>query len=213
MDAPFPPEFFARADESPDPDFYSWPRMVTHIDDDAIDSVGSLYEELGLTGDVLDLMASWVSHFRTPPERLTVLGLNPEELAANPMASERVVQDLNSEPALPFADESFDGAVCCVSVDYLTRPLAVFAEVARVLRPGGVFACAVSNRCFPSKAVRGWLLASEEHRLDIVRAYFLGSGGWEDVHAERRTPAAHRGDPLWAVWATRGAAPPPAAFR
>ena len=82
-------------------------------------------------------MGSWVSHFRSTPRRLTVLGLNAEELAANPQAAATVIHDLNADPRLPFADASFDAAVCCVSVDYLTRPVEVFAEVARVVRPGG----------------------------------------------------------------------------
>src|SRR5579872_6257997 len=100
----FPAGFFDRADPSPDAAFYAGPRLVTHIDDDAIRSVGALYAELGITGDVLDLMGSWVSHFLTPPARLTVLGMNPVELAANPAASARVVHDLNAVPTLPFAD-------------------------------------------------------------------------------------------------------------
>jgi len=149
---PFPPGFFDRADPSPDSAFYSWPRLVTHLDDDAIAAVGALYEELGISGDVLDLMSSWVSHFRTPPARLTVLGMNSDELDANPSAAVAVVHDLNAEPRLPFPDESFDAVVCCVSVDYLTRPIEVFTDAARVLRPGATFVCAFSNRCFPSKA-------------------------------------------------------------
>ena len=76
----------------------------------------------GSAGDVLDLMSSWVSHFRTPPAHLTVLGMSAEELRAEsrPLRSS-VVHDLNAEPALPFEDASFDAVVCCVSVDYLTR--------------------------------------------------------------------------------------------
>jgi SAM-dependent methyltransferase len=131
----YPPGFFNRADSSPDPEFYSMARMVTHIDEGAIAAVGSLYEELDLDGDVLDLMSSWVSHFRRPPRRLTVLGMNRAELDANPDASVRVVHDLNAEPSIPFADESYDAVVCCASVDYLTSPIEVFVEVARVLRP------------------------------------------------------------------------------
>jgi len=56
----FPHGFFARSDPTDDERFYSFPRFVTHIDDGAIQAVGALYEELGLTGDVLDLCASWV---------------------------------------------------------------------------------------------------------------------------------------------------------
>src|SRR6267378_3685491 len=101
-DVRFPPEFFHRADPSSDAVFYSWPRLVTHIDDEAIAAVGALYDELGIDGRVLDLMASWVSHFRQAPAHLTVMGMNAEEHAANGHAHNRLVHDLNSDPRLPF---------------------------------------------------------------------------------------------------------------
>jgi SAM-dependent methyltransferase len=141
----FPPGFFDRDDPTPDSQFYAFARLVTHIDDGAIAAVGDLYDELGLAGSVLDLMGSWVSHFHTTPERLTVLGMNPQELAANPQAAATVVHDLNADPRVPFENDSFDAAVCCVSVDYLTRPIEVFAEIARVLKPGAPFVCTFSN--------------------------------------------------------------------
>jgi SAM-dependent methyltransferase len=202
-DAAFPPGFFDRADPETDAAFYRVPRIVTHIDDAAIDAVGALYEELGLDGDVLDLMSSWVSHFRRPPRRLTVLGMNPAELARNPEAVDAVVHDLNADPHLPFADGSFDAAVCCVSIDYLVQPIAVFHDLGRVLRPGAPFVCTFSNRCFPTKAIRGWLYASDAEHAEIVAEYFRHAGGWDEPVVERRTPPDHRGDPLWAVWAHR----------
>ena len=200
---PFPPGFFEPADRSPDAVFYSWPRLVIHIDDRAIAAVGALYDELGIVGDVLDLMGSWVSHFRTPPARLTVLGMNADELDANPSAAVTVVHDLNANPRLPFADASFDAAVCCVSVDYLTRPVEVFTDVARVLRPGGPYVCTFSNRCFPTKTIRGWLYASDEQHCAIVKRYFHLASGWGEPHSEPRTHPSHPGDPLLAVWAYR----------
>ncbi len=199
----FPEGFFDRADPSPDPDFYAAPRLVHHIDDRAVDAVGALYDELGVDGDVLDLMSSWVSHLRTAPRSLTVLGLNDVELAANPMATARVVQDLNADARLPFADASFDAVLNCVSVDYLVRPVDVLAEVARVLRPGGLSVCTFSNRCFPTKAVRGWLSVPEEQRPGIVAEYHRLAGGFDEPVAEQRLAATWRHDPLWAVWARR----------
>lgn len=199
----FPPGFFDRADESVDAEFYSWPRLVTHIDEGAIAAVGALYAELELDGAVLDLMASWVSHFRASPERLTVLGMNEEELAANTQASATVLYDLNRDPRLPFADDSFDAAVCCVSVDYLTSPVEVFADVGRVVRTGGPFVCTFSNRCFPTKAIRGWLATDDEEHCRIVATYFRLAGCWTEPTVERRTPLLHRGDPLYAVWGWR----------
>ena len=198
----FPEGFFDRYDTSPDPVFYGPPRLVHHIDLGARTAVGATYADLGVDGEVLDLMSSWVSHFRPgSPRRLTVLGMNQAELDANPVAAELVVCDLNADPVLPFADQSFDDAVCAVSVDYLTRPVEVFTEVARVLRPGGRLVCVWSNRMFPTKAVRGWLAAEEEERPGIVAAYFRASGSWEEPEGARRPEAT--GDPLWAVWATR----------
>jgi SAM-dependent methyltransferase len=197
----FPPGFFARQDESDDTVFYAPPRLVTHIDDEAIAAVGDLYEELGIDGEVLDLMSSWVSHFRAPPRRLIVLGMNERELAANEAAAERIVHDLNADPRLPLGDESVDDAVCCVSVDYLTRPVEVFTDVARVLRPGGRFVCTFSNRLFPTKAIAGWLYSSDEDHCRIVAEYFHRSRVFGTPTVARRTPLDHPGDPLFAVWA------------
>ena len=205
----FPPWFFDRADNGDDDAFYSLTRLVTHIDDRAIDAVGALYDELEITGVVLDLMGSWVSHFRRPPRQLTVLGMNAEELSANPQAHATVVHDLNVEPRLPFADDTFDAAVCCVSVDYLARPVEVFADVARVVRPGGLFACTFSNRCFPTKAILGWLRTTDEQHCAIVAEYFRRAGRWGDAVIDRRTPMGSGGDPLYAVWAQSPGAPAP----
>ncbi len=199
----FPDGFFERTDTSPDARFYAAPRLVTHIDQGAVAAVGALYDELGLSGDVLDLCSSWVSHFRVAPARLVALGMNPFELDRNSHAAACVVHDLNRDPQLPFADASYDAATCCVSVDYLVRPIEVFDEVARVLRPDAPFVCTFSNRCFPTKAIRGWLATDDETHLVIVQDYFRRSRGWGDAVAERRTPPNHRGDPLFAVWAER----------
>jgi SAM-dependent methyltransferase len=198
---PFPPGFFDRMDPNPDPAFYAQPRFVTHIDDDAIAAIGDLYADLEVEGRVLDLCSSWVSHFAVPPDELVGLGLNEAELAANPALDAHVVQDLNADPRLPFADGAFDDAVCAVSVDYLIRPLEVFAEVARVLRPGGRFVCTFSNRCFPTKAIRGWLATDDGGHVRIVRRYFELTPAFGPAESDLRTSLTGAGDPLWAVWA------------
>lgn len=205
----FPPRFFDRTDEACDDRFYDAPRLVTHIDDGAIAAVAALYTELGLcgpeSGPVLDIMSSWVSHFSEKPAWLTVIGMNAYELEANEMADERVVLDLNTGPTttMPFPDAHFAAAVCCVSVDYLIRPIEVFREIARVLRPEAPFVCTFSNRCFPTKAIRGWLGTDDRAHVALVVEYFERSGGWTEIRAELRTPSNRRGDPLYAVWARR----------
>jgi hypothetical protein len=130
-----PAEAFERADESPDDAFYAAPRLVTHIDDAAVAAVTQLYRDLlPAGGAVLDLMSSWVSHL--PPEaayaRVAGLGMNADELAANPRLTDAVSRTSTPTRAA-LRDAEFDAAVCCVSVQYLVRPTAVFAELARVL--------------------------------------------------------------------------------
>jgi SAM-dependent methyltransferase len=207
----FPDWFFQRDDTSPDSHFYGPARLVTHIDDGAIAAVGQLYQELGVDGSsprprrVLDLMSSWVSHLRTAPSELVALGLNAAELAANPMATHRVVQDLNADPSLPFADATFDAVLCCVSVDYLIRPVEVLTEAARILRPGSPVVITFSNRCFPTKAVHGWLATDDAGRGAIVIDYLRRTGGFGEPALSLRTPVgrSYRGDPLYAVVARR----------
>ena len=110
--------------------------------------------------------------------------MNEQELRANPDAAERIVHDLNGDPRIPLADASVDDAVCCVSVDYLTQPVDVFRDVARVLRPGGRFVCTFSNRVFVTKAVRGWLYGTDDDRCAIVADYFARSRGVRAGHGQ-----------------------------
>jgi SAM-dependent methyltransferase len=205
----FPEGFFRRTDDTADTAFYGADRFVTHIDDTAIAAVGALYSHLGLEGRVLDLMSSWVSHFRSAPAELVVLGMNARELAANAAATERVVHDLNVDPSLPFPNGRFDAVTCCVSIDYLVRPIEVFRDVRRVLVDGGAFVCTFSNRCFPSKAIHGWLASDDEGHCRIVDAYFRRSGGWSEPEVALCTPPHGRSDPLYAVWAYRSPAVDP----
>jgi ubiquinone/menaquinone biosynthesis C-methylase UbiE len=112
--------------------------------------------------------------------------MNASEMDDNPQLSSFVVHDLNAAPVLPFEDAAFDGCVCTVSVQYLTSPIDVFAEVRRVLGVGSgrLFAVSFSNRCFPTKAVAIWRYGSDADHVDLVRAYF-SSAGFGGVQAVR----------------------------
>lgn len=200
--------FFRRVDESEDEEFYRSPRRVVHIDDPAIAIVGEIYLSRIAPGSIiLDLMSSWRSHLpdRLQPARVTGLGLNEEEMRDNPALAEVVVHNVNRAPRLPFADQSFDAVVMTVSVQYLTRPLEVFADIGRVLRPGGPFVVTFSNRMFPTKAVALWQGANHEQRIAIVRSYFAQSGAFERIEViDRSRPGVEPSDPVWAVLGYRG---------
>jgi len=202
-DGLFPPEAYAREDESPDGRFYGAPRKVVHIDDGAIAALGSLYAGvLPPGGRLLDLMSSWRTHLPAgfPAREVVGLGLNADEMGDNPQLAKSLVHDVNRDPGLPFGDGEFDGAMCAVSIQYVIHPLRLLGEVRRVLRPGAPFVVSFSNRCFPTKAVGVWLSTTDaQHRL-LVRSYFEGAAGWTDVKDEDRSPAGD-GDPLYAVWA------------
>ena len=133
---------------------------------------------------MLDLMSSWVSHLPEDVAYASVVGhgMNEEELAANPRLSRWFVQDLNIEPALPLGDGVFDGACLCVSVQYLQRPVEVFRDVGRVLRPGAPFVVSFSNRCFPTKAVAIWQSIPGPDQQRLVASLYAGSR----VHQRRR---------------------------
>jgi SAM-dependent methyltransferase len=184
--SPFPPDAFRKQDESPDSDFYGYPRLVNHIDDYAIAAVGEAYRRfLPPDGEYLDLMSSWVSHLPPdfPRKRLVGHGMNEVELRNNPALDEYFLQNLNLDPALPFEDATFDGVLICVSVQYLTQPVAVFKEIGRVLRPGCPLVVAFSNRCFPTKAVRIWTSLDDDGHARLIGAYAAESGMFRSAEA------------------------------
>ena len=174
---------FKRLDEAVDTEFYKLPKLVYHIDEGAVAALTHFYDESIPDGsDVLDICSSWVSHFpRDFPLRMRSIvgtGISDLELQCNDQLSGHVQADLNVAPRLPFPDRSFDVVTCCVSFDYLTRPLDVMREVRRVLRPGGSVLLSQSNRCFFTKAVGVWTRdMSDAAHLRVLGTYIHFAGG------------------------------------
>lgn len=203
----FPPGAFRRWDQGDDTEFYVEPRLVVHIDDPAIAALGRYFATaLPNNGVILDVMSSWRSHLPAnfAKQRLVGLGLNQVELNENPQLDERIVHNLNAKPALPFADATFDAAIVTVSIQYLTRPVEVFREVRRCLKPGAAFHVAYSNRMFPTKAVELWKALGDRQHGTLIERYFALAGGWtiaEWLDVGPKPPG--QSDPLWVVRATR----------
>jgi SAM-dependent methyltransferase len=209
------PTAFSRLDETPDRLFYSRQRMVAHLDGLALKTVSLLIESLIIESEpaVLDLMASWDSHL---PESLNCselvgLGMNDAELLANTRLTERVIHDLNENPTLPFEKERFDIVLNTVSIDYLTDPQAVINDVARVLKPGGLFLVIFSNRWFPQKVTRAWQEMSEDDRMRAVGHWLSQSAQFDNLTTFasmgkprlKDDPWVHLGlpsDPVFAVY-------------
>lgn len=200
------PGYYTRMDESPDIVFYSEPRFVTHIDDGAIGAIRDYYASTMHEGaDVLDLCSSWISHLPDDLKlgRVVGVGMNSEELGRNERLSTYEVQDLNVNTKLPYDDASFDFVCNVVSVDYLTKPMEIFKEMYRVLRPGGKAIMSFSNRCFPTKAIGMWSQTDDAGHIYIVGSYFKFSADWSEIKAFDITESKGMGDPMYVVQGTK----------
>ncbi|KTG08195.1 methyltransferase type 11 [Haloprofundus marisrubri] len=194
----------SKLDTGDDARFYDSPRFVHHVDERFRERLTELYrDELTADSVALDLMSSWVSHLPDDVdyERVVGHGLNRAELAENPRLDEFFVGNLNETPSLPMETAVVDAVLVAVSVQYLQRPGAVFAEIRRVLRPGGVCVVSFSNRMFAQKAIRAWRATSMDGRAALVRRYFEGVGGFEDVRVVSDVDS--QSDPFYAVVARR----------
>lgn len=209
------PEQRTKLDNSSDTLFYDYPRFVTHVDEGFIEQLKQLYRErLSPNSRIFDMMSSWVSHL---PEDMAFEwveghGLNQEELAKNPRLDHYFVQNLNENQVFPLADQSFDTVLNTVSVQYLQYPEAVFAEIYRILKPGGIAIISFSNRMFYQKAIAAWRDNSEPGRVELVKQYFKsvpGFGRLEVISNQPTLPAIFQmlgmggGDPFYAVIAER----------
>ena len=208
MENPLPPAYFARIDETDDCLFYVEPRIVRHIDDNAIAAIRDFFDQaLPRNAVILDLMSSAFSHLPEgfPAKRFVGLGLNAVELQANPVLDEYVLHDLNANPGLPFADGEFGVVVLTVSVQYLIKPLEIFREVHRILQPGGPFIVIFSNRMFPTKAVYIWRATSDVQHAELLQLYFRLAGGYEGITTLDCTPKVDGyTDPVYIVMAHKG---------
>lgn len=201
------PDQRAKIDRTDDALFYGDPRFVTHVDTAFIQRLTHLYrQQLRPDTKILDLMSSWVSHL--PPEiqfaEVVGHGLNEAELSRNPRLDRYFVQNLNQDLQLPCADAEFTAVLNTVSVQYLQYPEAIFAEMQRILQPGGIAIISFSNRMFPHKAINVWRDGSDEQHLELVCSYFRNTTGFSEPQV-----IAHRGgwlsltDPFYAVMATK----------
>ena len=225
---PYSEQDLSCSDATSDEGFYSSPRFVTHIDDNAIAEIGRYYGQvLPKKGAILDLCSSWISHFpkelaeiatRTArgssavpsddsetatgvgPLEVTGIGMNRNELDANPVLKNIVQQNLNKAPELQPNLGPFDAVTCVVSIEYLTSPLQVLTSVRSRMNEGAYIHLIISDRCFPTKAIKRWLMVDQEARLNMIADFLLYSGYKDIVIVTLVDPSASRlSDPLRVV--------------
>jgi hypothetical protein len=181
---PYDPSDFTRYDENDDGVFYRQPRLVTHIDDPSIARLTEYYSTILPTkGKIMDMCTSWKSFYplevKDAIQRKDLevygIGLNAEEMKLNGALKDWKVLDLNKPPhdvrsgwGEGGKDMKFDATTCVVSIDYLNKPLEVCKNVLDATKEGGKIHLVISNRCFPNKVVRRWMMLSEQQRLEFV---------------------------------------------
>ena len=236
----------SKIDPSSDANFYARPNLVTHADEQFIAQVTNLYNDVFLSSSsaaaaammnnnsnnhcksegliVLDIMSSHVSHIPAgaPLARLDVHGMNGQELEVNPARRQTngamMLRNLNDNPSfLGLAETAvYDLVLCCCSVQYLQEPEQVFAEVGRLLKPGGTVVVTFTNRFFPQKALNGWIERAMKERARLVTDYLRAAGGFVDIQVlgDGTSPLTQLwsvgglgGDPFVAVVGTRDDSP------
>lgn len=116
------------------------------------------------TGAVLELL-----HARYPNKHLTGLDLTPGMIdVARAKQLDNVSFVVGDAEALPFEPRSFDAVLCSNSFHHYPHPKRFFAEVARVLRPGGRLVL----RDYTSNDVAVWLM----NNIELPLARLLGHG-------------------------------------
>ena len=204
---------FHRKDPASDRVFYETDRFVHHIDSRAGQNLSKLYKTLLKPGQrVLDLMAGWESHLDDDLGLAWVhgIGLNENELKRNKRLNAITLQDLNTRSALEFKDHEFDAVVCSLSIEYLIDPVLMFKEIGRILKPGGIFIAAFSNRWFPEKVTRIWEGLHDFERMGLVLDYFRQSRAFDSMSThsvrgyprpreDRYFPNLRVSDPIYAV--------------
>ena len=209
------PEQRTKLDQTDDTQFYSFPRFVNHVDEGFIDQLTNLYRKrLKPNARIFDMMSSWVSHLPEEVEfgHVEGHGMNELELAKNPRLNNYFLQNLNQNPKFPLPDRDFDAVINAVSVQYLQYPEAIFSEIYRVLKPGGIAIISFSNRMFYQKAIAAWRDGTEMSRVQLVKSYFQSVPGFSqpEVIARQSTVPSFLQmlgvggiDPFYAVVAER----------
>ncbi|HEY9699886.1 MAG TPA: class I SAM-dependent methyltransferase [Trichocoleus sp.] len=209
-----------KLDQTDDALFYDAPRFVTHVDEHFIQQLTDLYQErLKPNTSIFDMMSSWVSHLPDEMQFAHVEGhgMNEDELARNPRLDHYFLQNLNETQLLPLPDQSFDAVLNTVSVQYLQFPEAIFAEIYRILKPGGIAIFSFSNRMFYQKAIQAWRDSSEADRIELVKGYFRSIPGFAEPEVIARVSSVPSflqmlgmggADPFYAVIGQRTASNP-----
>jgi SAM-dependent methyltransferase len=121
-----------------------YPTQVEYWDDDIFRA--TVLEHLRANLRLLDIGAGAgilpQTNFRGLASEVVGIDLDPR-VTSNPHLDRGIIADCT---ALPFPDASFDVVVADNVLEHLDQPRKGFAEISRVLRPGGTFVAKTPNK-------------------------------------------------------------------
>jgi SAM-dependent methyltransferase len=127
------------------------------------------------SGSLLEIGASAHSYLppSLSPSRFVGVGVNEEEMAANPALTDRIVQDLNADFSLPASavpPDSFDAVLIANTMEFLVKPREVLRETWQALKPGGhlIISFASKNRVNEERQIKIWGNMNDDQRMWIV---------------------------------------------
>lgn len=116
---------------------------------------------------------------------ITSLNFKPSNTYEDTIISTTIFQDLNKNTAIPLANEVFDAAVLNVDLGILSRPIEVYREVARLLKPGGFFVTTFIHPFFSKAMTRMWATGFDHDHIVLADSFFEYSNAF--TKAEGRT--------------------------
>ncbi len=140
-----------------------------------------------LDGEILELLSGSDSLLPESLRDKKVIGISAcaEDLEQNKQLESYRLLNLNHNPGLPFKEDRFDAAMLLFGLETLAFPQAIFAEVARTLKPGGVFIVAYSSATITEFADSGWINLNDSEKLAKIDDCFENTDIFGPVKAYR----------------------------
>lgn len=144
-----------------------------------------------LTGRILSIFSGNESYY-SPGKISEFVALSPvsDHLEESESFSIRFLHDFETDSKLPFDDGVFDAALFNFHIGKLTRPIEFFREVARVLKPEGVFLVTFIHPHYSKQFTRMWAMGDGQDHVVQSESFFEYSGDF----TKSTTLAIHESD-------------------
>ncbi len=177
--------------------------IKSQIDDTTTKKIKKIHTKLlPKYSKILDVMADQESYLADDYESglLVGIGKNEETLSENKRLNTFSIHDINENLPLPFEDNSFDDAICTLSICSFIDPIKVFQEIARVVANGGKFIISFTDVDNSNLTISLWGQLHPFERMQLVLEYFQKSELFSEVttYSQREI----KQNSVYTVWGT-----------